>query len=238
MHFLSFSYNVRTVRIVAKKERKFAKMIFSTKQSCFFKVCGCTATQSVGTGLPHQIFITRVVWCFYYCTASAGYLRLYPSSRSLVIQASLSSLGRHVARSENLRGQVSSSPWQSYSYCSLIPILSKIVTTSLPHHCSIVAPSLPHRRPIVATTVPYRRPIVVPTSPHRRLIVPPSSAHCWTIIPNHPIVASLSPHRRHIVALSSPPLPPFFRHACLVSDDRNLKHKRKQLKTILENKFL
>ena len=187
MHFLSFSYNVRTVRMWAKKERKFAKMIFSTKQSCFFKVCGCTATQSVGTGLPHQIFITRVVWCFYYCTASAGYLRLYPSSRSLVIQASLSSLGRHVARSENLRGQVSSSPWQSYSYCSLIPILSKIVTTSLPHHCSIVAPSLPHRRPIVAPSSPHRRSNIAPSLPHCRLIVTSSSSH------RHPIVGSLPP---------------------------------------------
>ena len=171
MHFLSFSYNVRTVRIVAKKERKFAKMIFSTKQSCFFKVCGCTATQSVGTGLPHQIFITRVVWCFYYCTASAGYLRLYPSSRSLVIQASLSSLGKHVARFENLRGQV-------VVHGSLTPIavLFRFFQKLSLLRCPIIAPSSPHRCPIVA-----------PSSPHCCLIVAPSSPDC------HPIIAHGTP---------------------------------------------
>ena len=152
MHFLSFSYNVRTVRIVAKKERKFAKMIFYTKQSCFFKVCGCTATQSVGTGLPHQIFITRVVLCFYYCTASAGYLRLYPSSRSLVIQASLSSLGKHVARFENLRGQV-------VVHGSLTPIavLLRFFQKLSLHRRHIVGPSSLHRRPIVAPSSPHRQ---------------------------------------------------------------------------------
>ena len=147
-----------------------------------------------------------MVWCFYYCTASAGYLRLYPSSRSLVIQASLSSLGKHVARFENLRGQV-------VVHGSLTPIAvllrffqklsllrCPIIAPSSPHRCPIVAPSSPHRRPDGALSSPHCRPNVASSSPDRPPFIGPLLDHYPQSSHRCLIVASSSPHCRPILA--------------------------------------